>query len=318
MDPYTQFTIPEHTRRQYADAFQAAVQQENAKLANVSIVESRWTAKQYVAKQSDVMRWVVNNTRFGNTSATEWTGGFRSGFMKNLEMEPKKFDRNDGKLLDDIALPTGDVLTNAMYALNRLKDDLFIEAATAGSLGGAEPHITLTAFPSGNIIPVNYVKPTVALGASNRGLTVWKVLEARNRFLKSDVDFDREEAILAISPDMETQLMLDAEAASNNSWAKMVLEWFKMRLTGNLESKLLGVFRVITTNRLTTDSGTGIETAVAFCKRAFLSSPMTGMESHIDILPTQRHAIQVTAYGNWGCFRALDNLVLQVPCDPAP
>ena len=68
-------------------------------------------------------------------------------------------------------------------------------------------------------------------------------------------------------------------------------------MTGSRDSKLLGMFRVIESNRLTEDSGTGIQTALAFCKRGFVSAPLMGMESHVDVLPTDKHAIQITAYG---------------------
>lgn len=311
------FTIPEHTRRQFNDAFIAQVQQTDAKFAGVTNVISDWTAKQYVMRMRDTINWRVDNSRFGIHNAREFEAGFRSGFWQKLEAEPIKFDRVDQKLLDTIALPTGPVLEDMMSGLNRIRDDLFIEAATADSLGGADPYITPTAFPATQVIPVNFIKPLVDVG-DNKGLTVWKVLEARRRFQKLYVDMDREEFILGISPDMEMQLLLDAEAASNDAWAKMVLEWFKMRLSGNMEAKLLGIFKVITSNRLSTDADTGIETAVAFAKRAFASSPMSGMESHLDILPKEKHALQVTAYSFWGTFRVFDEMVLEIPCDPAP
>ncbi len=85
---------------------------------------------------------------------------------------------------------------------------------------------------------------------------------------------------------MITQLGLDAESASNDAWAKIVPKWVEMYMTGSKETKLLGMFRVIESNRLAEDSGTGVQTALAFCKRGFVSAPLMGMESHIDVLPT--------------------------------
>lgn len=312
----TTFTIPEHTRRQLQDGFEAAIQQEEAKFAQVTNVDPAWTAKQYVKRMRDTNEWRVNNTRFGVTNAEEFEAGFRSGFWNLLEATPKKFDRADQKLLDTIPLPTGPVIDDMRMGLSRIKDDLFIAAATADSLGGAEPYITPTAFPVGNVIAVNYVRPGVALGA-NSGLTPWKILAARQFFKAQHIDFDREEMVLAISSEEEMQLMLSAEAASNDAWAKVTLEWFKMRLGGNKEAKLMG-FRVVESERLAVDSGTGVRTCVAFAKRAFCSSPITGIETHIDVLPTKRHAIQVAAYAQWGCFRVFDEMVLKLPCDPSP
>jgi hypothetical protein len=310
------FTIPEHTKRQLQDGFEAAIQQSEAKFASATNVDPAWTAKQYVKRMRDTIGWRVNNTRFGTTNAQEFEAGFRSGFWNLLEATPIKFDRADQKLLDSIPLPTGPVIEDMRMGLNRLRDDLFIAAATADSLGGAEPYITPTVFPTANVIDVNYVRPGAALGA-NSGLTVWKVLEARRRFKAAYVDFDREEMILAMSSIEEMQLLLSAEAAPNDAWAKVTLKWFEERLGGNKEAKLMG-FRVIESERLAEDADTGVRTCVAFAKRAFCACPINGIETKIDVLPTQRHAIQVAAYAQWGCFRVFDEMVLKLPCDPSP
>lgn len=310
------FEIPAHTKRQFHDAFEAAIQQNDSRLAGVTNIDPSWTSKQYVKRMRETNAWRVNNTRFGKTNAKEFKAGFRSGFRQQLEAEPIKFDRADKALLDSIPLPTGPVLEDMMSGLNRIRDDLFVTAASAASLGGADPYVTPTAFPVSQVVPVNYIKPGAALGA-NKGLTVWKLLEARNRFLKTYVDVDREDIILAISSDEETQLMLDAEAANNDAWAAIVLKWFEARLSGNKDAKLMGIFRVVTTNSLTV-SALDIRTCVAFAKRAFCASPMSGMETHIDVLSAERHSIQVAAYADWGCFRVFDEMVLEMPCDISP
>ena len=59
------YGIPEHFKQKYRDAFQATIQQEQAKLANVSIVESGWTAKQFILREGQANEWRVDNTRFG-------------------------------------------------------------------------------------------------------------------------------------------------------------------------------------------------------------------------------------------------------------
>lgn len=307
----TTYTIPEHTRRQFQDSFEAAIQQNDAKFASVTNVDPKWTAKQYVKRMRDTQEWFVNNARFGANTAREFEAGFRSGFWQNLDMRPIKFDRGDQKLLDTIALPTGEVIQDSMKALNRLRDDLFITAATADSLGGSEPYITPTAFPASQVIPVNYVKPGQSLG-SNSGLHIWKILNARTRFQQLQIDFDREDMVLAISPDDETYLVLAAEAAPNEAWAKVVLDWFMKRSSGDMEAKLFN-FRVITTTRLNVASS--ITTCLAFVKRAFCWAPINGVETHIDIGgPETRHAITVSAYANFGVFRVFDEMVLEIPC----
>lgn len=307
----TNYTIPEHTRQQFQDAFLAAVQQNDSKFSAVTNIDPAWTAPQYTKRMADTQDWFVNNSRFGKNTAKEFEAGFRSGFKQNLDMRPVKFDRNDQKLLDTIALPTGQVIQDAMAGLNRLRDDLFIDAALADSLGGARPHITPTAFPVGNVVPVNYVKPGTAVG-SNSGLHIWKILRAKTKFEKAFVDLDREELVLAISPDDKTNLLLTAEAAPNEAWAKTVLSWFEKYEGGDRMAKLHG-FQVITTTRLNVASN--ITSCLAFAKRAFCWAPISGVETKIDILAESRHAIQVAAYAEFGVFRVFDEMVLELPCD---
>lgn len=310
------FTIPDHTRRQLQDGFEAVVQQHESKFKPVMNVDPAWTAKQYVKRMSATREWRVNNTRFGTTAAVEFEAGFRSGFWSNLDAVPVKFDRIDQALLDSIPLPTGPVINEFMAGLSRIQDDLFIAASTAQALGGEEPYITPMAFPAGNVIDVGYIKPLVAVGA-NQGMTPWKVLEARRRFIAAHIDFDREDMVLAMSSDEEVQLMLSAEEAKTDAWAMVTMEWFKQRLAGNKEAKLMG-FRVVSSERLEEDVDTGVRTCVAFAKRAFCVSPIAGVETKMDILPKDRHALQVAAYSKFGVFRVFDEMVIKIPCDPSP
>lgn len=304
------YTIPEHTRQQFQDAFLAAVQQNESKFASVTNVDPAWTAPQYTKRMADAQEWFVNNSRFGQNTAKEFEAGFRSGFKQNLDMRPVKFDRHDQKLLDTIALPTGQVIQDGMSGLNRLRDDLFVDAALADSLGGPKPHITPSVFPVSQVVPVNYDKPGAALGA-NSGLHIWKILRAKTLFEKAFVDLDREELVLAISPDDKTNLLLAAESDASEAWAKHVLSWFDKYEGGDRLAKLHG-FQVVTTTRLKVAGS--ITSCLAFAKRAFCWAPISGVETKIDVLPEKRHAIQVSAYAEFGVFRVFDEMVLELPC----
>jgi len=311
----TSYTIPDQLRAQLEDTFRATVQQTESKFDGAATVDAEWTEQQYVLRMADTQTWRVNDTRFGETNAKEFAAGFRSGFWHTLEADPVKFDRGDQKLLAKVALPTGRVITDMMAGLNRLKDDLFVAQATAPALGGAKPYVTPQNLPSSSIIPVNYVQPGSPLGP-NSGMHIWKVLEARRRFKAAQVDFDREEMMLAMSSEEETQMLLSAQAAPNEAWAKVVLNWFEARLDGK-QTKLCG-FTVIDSERLQVDQSTDIRSCVAFSKLAFCASPTSNIETKIDVLPQSRHATQVAAYANWGCFRVFDERVQVIPCDRSP
>lgn len=304
------YTIPTHTRQQFNDAFNAAIQQEQQRFANVTNIDSEWTALTYTFKQRGLVEWLVNNQRFGKRPAVEFAGGFRTGFANNLEMIPVKFDRKDRARLDTIALPTGPVIQDAMSGLNRLKDQLFIEAAVADSYGGDFPHVTATVFPTGNVVPVDYTKPGVATASC--GLTIWKILRAKNLFRKTNINMDKEELVLAIGFDQVEQLLLNSEAAANSAWAKTVLDWHSKFESGDTAAKLLG-FTVITSSHVTTASS--VRNCVAFCKRAFRWKPMGATETKIEEGSIEdRGQITIGGYSEMGVVREHDELVLKMPC----
>lgn len=304
-------TIPQHTRQQFSDAFNAAIQQENSKFASITNIDPEWTAQTYTKRQRGKVEWLVNNQRFGKRPAVEFAAGFRTGFANNLEMIPVKFDRNDKKRLDTIALPTGPVIQDAMYGLNRLRDQLFIEAAVASSYGGEFPHVTPAAFPTGQVVPVNYVKPGAALG-SNSGATSWKLRRAKRIFELLNVDLDREELIFACGPDQIDQIILEAEAAANEAWAKVTLDWYSKFEGGDRTAKLMG-FTVTPTTQL--PSASSVRSCVAFCKRAFCWKPMGAVETKIEEGSIEdRNQIVVGGYADMGVFREHDELVIKIPC----
>lgn len=304
------YTIPAHTRQQYDDAFNAAIQQEDQRFSSITNVDSRWTADIYTKKQRGLVYWKVNNQRFGKQVAREFEAGNRTGFTDRLTMEPVKFDRTDRARLDTLALPTGPVIQDGMSALNRLRDSLFIASSVADSYGGELPKaITPTVFPSSQVIPVNYVKPGASLG-SDSGLHIWKVLRAKNFFRKLGIDLSREELVLAVGYDQPEQLMLSAEAASNEAWAKLTLEWYAKWQTNPME-KLFG-FQVIASGDVTATGST--RNCVAFAKRAFCWKPTGKVETKIEEKGLEdNNQIWVGGYAEFGCFREHDELVLKMP-----
>jgi len=303
-------TIPQHTRQQFQDAFAAAVQQMDSKFAQYTNVDAAWTADIYTKRQRTKVEWLVNNARFGGNTAGEFVAGFRTGIVDRMDMKPIKFDRADKGRLDTLALPTGHVIEDAKHGLARLRDQLAIKAALADARGGPHPHMDVISFPSDQVVPINYVKPGAALG-SNSGLHLWKVLRAKRIFEGLNVDLDREELVLAIHPDDKDSLLLSAELAPNESWAKMTLDWYAKYESGQRDAKLMG-FNVLQTTNLTTVGS--VRHAVAFCKRAFCWKPLAAPEMKIDEGDAEnRHAITISGYAEFGCFRELDELVLDLP-----
>jgi hypothetical protein len=310
------YTIPAHTRRQFQDSFSAQIQQVESRFAVAQNNASDWTAKQYVKRMSGQQTWRVNNGRFGKNLAKEFVAGFRSGFWQTLEMEPVKFDQHDKAKLDTISLPTSDVIRDGKSAFNRLCDDLFLTAALADSLGGEDPYVTPTVFPTANVIPVNYIKAGVAASGASSGMTIWKILRAKKYYEDLSINLDQEELFLAMSPDDKMNLLLSAEAAPNEAWAKITLDWVMKMETGQKDAKLFGFTPIITTRLSTaTVSSELIESAIAFSRRAFCWCPMMNIETRIEQGSIEdRNMITVGANATHGVFREHDELVLNIKC----
>lgn len=312
---YSAFSaVPEHYRRQFQNQWDQQVQQMESRFKVAGIIDSSWTAKEKVFSDLNIVEWHENNSRFGKTNAEEIDGGKRKGIKRKFNVA-RKFDRTDKEFLEQMGLPDSEVMQAMRAGWERKLDDVFIDAAGADSLGGVEPYITPVPFPNSQVIPVNYVKPQAALG-SNSGLTFWKVAETKARFERLDLDLSREELFLAISPDEEQQLLLQAESAPNDVWAKAVFSWYDAVARGQ-DAKLLGLFKVIKSNRLPVNAGTDIRTCYAFTRKAFTMSS-DSFEIKIDILPTENHSLQIAGYAHKGVFRRYDERVVAIPCDRSP
>ena len=305
-------TIPDHFRRQFAATWAMELQQRNQKFASAGSIESGWSTKEFVWTDLDTTEaQETTGQRFGDSNPSDLGGGKRKGYQRNFEVGIKR-DQWDQKWLDASALPDSDVITNMRSGLNRKLDDVFIEAAAADALTGADPYNTALALPATSKVAVDYV---LSGAAANSGLTPYKILEATKRLEVAEVDMDNEELYLAITPKQKLDLVAFCAAATNDVWAKVVGSWLSDREQGRI-TKLMG-FNVIMSNRLTKVTATDVRTCVAFTKSAFKVSPIT-QRLEIDKLPTKRHALQLMSYVAFGAVRVSDEKTQLIYCDESP
>jgi hypothetical protein len=312
----TTYTIPEHYPRQFSDQFAHQIQQTEGRFVNAGIIDPSWTAKEKVYRDLSQNTWVRDDTRFGATVARESLASFRKAWKKKIHAEPIKFDQWDQALLDHIVLPSSQEMQAMMYGYERARDDLFIEACSEDALGGKDPYNTAIPFPPSQVIPVNAVKPGATAGA-NLGLTIWKLLLAKQRFENLNINLDREEVCLAVSPDEKLDLALTVEVSPNDVWANLIGDWFKEDARGNAQARLLGIFKVITTTRLPLPA-TDIRTCYAFCRSAFVVSPASEVKSSMDRVPTQRNMLLIQGSAMVGIGRRYDERIIAIPCDRSP
>lgn len=305
-------TIPDHFRRQFSATWDSVLQQRNQRFANAGRIESSWSAKEFVWHDLDKIEAVeTTGQRFGDSNPTDVSGGARKGYQRQFDVAIKR-DQWDQKFLDQWALPDSDIVMEMKSGLNRKLDDVWLDAAVADALGGADPYNTAIPLPNSSKVPVNYI-----LGGtgSNSGLTPYKLLEATKRFAAAEVDLDQEELWLAISPQQRLELVSYVAQAPNEVWARIVGKWLEDSATGK-PAKLMG-YNVIESNRIQLDSATDIRTCVAFTKSAFKVSPIT-QRLQMDVIPTKRHALWIQSYLSFGAVRVVDAKVQLIYCDQSP
>lgn len=297
--------IPDHIRAQFSDQWGLQLQQMDAKLAGTMTVESGWTAKDFYFDDVEKFEWTEETGRHEDTNPTEVDLSKIRGTKRYLKVA-KLFGRRDHEWLGNIGKPDSEVMTAMKAGFNRQLDNRCIAAASEQKYAGPENAQTLITFPSANVVAQDFV---LSGAATNSGLTVPKLFEVERLARANDVDFDTEEFYLVISPKQVRDMVGHITSAGNDVYAKMFSSWLE-----NRNSKLLGLFNVIVSNKLETVSGQPTyRRCVAYSRRAFAKSPEAHTTS-VDTLPSKSHSIQIAAYGDTGVVRRYDNLCYHMIC----
>lgn len=148
-----------------------------------------------------------------------------------------------GTVVDEIDLlqtnisPQGAYVRDAVAALNRDKDDLFINAFF-GTAQTGETGSTSTTFDSNNQIAASVGTTT--------GMNIEKLRAAQKGLLDNDVDIEMEDIYVAMSPTQHDDLLALTQVVSTDFNTRPVLG------TDGMVRKFLGMNIIIST-RLTTD-----------------------------------------------------------------
>jgi hypothetical protein len=304
-------TIPDATRNQFASEWEHQQQVMQSAFAAAGLqTESRWTAKDFYFDLLEPIEWEEEAGRFAETNPDEVQNWKVRGTKKRWKARPKVFDRLDKHMLDTLPLPDGEVMQAMKYGYERMIDRVIAIAATGSKWIGPEDSQVLTAFPSANQVPANFVL-TGAAAQSN--LTIPKLVYTEELFRRKGVDPVREDVFIALSQNQISALFTWATAQTNDGTARLFLDWYNNR--NKPDAKLLGMYRVIISNDLPLFTGTAdIRICPVFVRRAFTQSPRQ-YDFRMDILADNSHALQLAAYDFFGVVRRQDDLVLHILCD---
>lgn len=301
--------IPEEFRREFTNNLEHEVQQLLSKFSSRIKVEG-FEGKENIYNSLEPRSFKSRNGRLQQSAPTEAELHARK-LTKVPFYDQAIFDKWDKEFLGKLALPDSETIQAMKAAYARLIDTEVCKAADATVYGGQEPYVTAIDLPNTQKVDVQLGSPVET--PANVGLTPDKLVKAMQIFKENDIYPEEEELILAINPKAEQDLYNYIKAAPNDVWANMIARWAE---TGG-NTKLFG-FTVICTNRIVNTAATDIDSCFAYSAKRGLYMAPEKLEIHMDVLPTQQHALQISAYATLGFMRRFEKGVVMIPCDRSP
>ena len=293
-------TIPEHFVTQFETNWRHRVQAKQSILKEYVTLDSvAGKEKSYNFLEAAVMREII--TRAGETTTQDQETKKRWNRTKGYDAV-KRFDEFDDTLLGSIVLPDSDVVISHAAAYKRKCDELIAAAAVGTAYTGEDgvTPVTPTQF-----VDVNYVESGVA---ANSGLTVAKLRAAMFKLDDADVDEDEERFFVASSKQKEELLRTTEVTSKDYNTVQALVEGRIDRFMG---------FKFRWTKRSVLNTSTDIRSCFAYVKSGIVLSD-DGLKTHMDILPTQNHCLQVRSVARLGAARIEEEKVVVVYCDQSP
>ena len=292
-------SIPEEFRREFTNNLEHEIQQVHSKFSSRIKVEG-FDGKECVYNSMEPRDFKTRSGRLQQSAPTEAELHARK-LTKVPFYDQAIFDKWDKEFLGKLALPDSETIQAMKAAYARLIDTQVCIAADATVYGGEEPYVTAINLPDEQ-------KVGVAVGAADSHLNTAKLRAAMQIFEENDIYPEEEEIILAMNPKAKDSLIAELEGGTNDVWSNMIGRWLEGK-----DSKLFG-FTTIMTNRLQNVTG-NIDTLFAYsAKRGIYMAPEK-LEVHMDVLPTQQHALQISSYATLGFMRRFEKGVVAIACD---
>ena len=188
--------------------------------------------------------------------------------------------------------PASEYAQAGAFAMGRSMDDAIIEAATGSSLGGVAGGTTI-ALPAGQKIV-----------HGSAGLTLEKLITAKEILDGNDVDPDEPRYMIATSKQMSN--LLNLEKVTSGDYASI-----KALVQGQIDTYL--GFNFIRTERLGLD-GDGNRQVLAFCKSAIGLAVGSDIATKISERADKNYATQVFLSMTIGATRVEDEKMVEIAC----
>lgn len=284
--------------QQYKSNVEFLVQQKGSRLRGAVRVESQ-VGKNAFYDQIGVASAQELVTRHADTPRMDTPHARRRVTLRDF-VYADLIDQED--MIRILIDPAGKYTTAAMWALGRSMDDIIIEAVQATAYTG-ETGSSTTSYDSGMTVDVQ-VRDT-GVSASDWGLNVAKLIEAKRLLDANDVDPDEPRYIAVNATQMAS--LLKTTKATSADYASV-----KALVKGEIDS-FMG-FKFLQTNRITQDANS--DDNCPFWARDGLLLAI-GRDIMADIGPRRdkNNATQVLCKMSIGATRMQEDKVGYIECD---
>jgi hypothetical protein len=244
--------------------------------------------------------------QIGKTSAVKRTTRHADTPLVDTEWQRRKISMVDydwADLIDDadklkmLADPASDYSTNASYALGRSIDDEIITQAFGTAYIGKAGAATET-FPAANV---------VAVGAS--GMTLGKLLSAKEILDANDVDPDEERYIAVAAKQIQDMLKIDEFISADFITVKALVAGARTPFA------FMGfTFIPISTSLLDTDSNS-YRRVICWAKNGLGLAIAKDISTRITERADKNYSVQVYASLGLGSARLDSDKVVEIKCD---
>lgn len=295
--------IPTHFVQQYSTNINLLLQEKGSKFRDCVTVDSSYSGKQASpVDQIGAIAATKVTSRYAPMGRVDAPTDRRWVFPVDYDL-PQLIDSFDKLRL--ITNPESAYVQNSVKAMGRAQDDEIIAAFT-GTAKTGETGATDTILPTS--ASTNFVD--VAEGASSDvGLTVKKLLKAKQLLMSNFVDVDEEELFCAIKALQHDNLLNEIQVISRDYNSTPVL------VDGKVQA-FLGINFKHSERLLGVTAGTASETAVPVWAKSGVHLGVWG-EITSDI--SQRKDLQglpyqVYSYGTFGATRLEEGKVIEIEC----
>lgn len=300
--------IPDHYVIQYETNWQMLLQQMDSRLKDrTKVVQANGAAVRF--NQMDATSMAAVTSRNGATNNLDIALPARWAYPTPYDTS-NWFDEFDNTFLGSVVLPTSETMQAQAAAYGRTADSVLITALlgnatisnTANTSAGFGLNNTTTtiALPNTQKVAVNYVGGGGT--PANTGLTIAKLREAK-RILDAN-ETPAEDRILVVSSKEIFDLLGTQEVTSN------LYNSVRALMDGEVDS-FLG-FKVVRTELLPVTSG--VRSCIAYQKQSAVLVD-GGRKTYMDILPQNRHSLQIRSTAVMGATRLLEKGVVEILAD---